>query len=84
MKEKHDNEIKEVIEIFLIDGKKKDLANLLFQLKKSLRQFQRDRERETADHGVMVRELQTLISTERNKCETLEHQVDKFIYFKLN
>jgi hypothetical protein len=45
-------------------------------LKKSLRQSQRDYERGTADHGVMVRELQTLISTERNKCETMEHQVN--------
>ena len=46
-----------------------------FQLKKLLRQSQRDHERETADHGVMVRELQTLVSTERNKSETIEHQV---------
>lgn len=43
-----------------------------------LRQSQRDHERETADHGVAVRELQTLLSTERNKTETLEHQVISF------
>jgi hypothetical protein len=47
-------------------------------LKKQLRQSQRDYERGTADHGVMVRELQTLISTERNKSETMEHQVNDF------
>lgn len=49
-----------------------------FQLKKTLRQCQRDQERGTADHGVMVRELQTLLTTERNKSETLEQQVDQF------
>ncbi len=48
-------------------------------MKKSLRQSQRDHERETADHGVMVRELQTIISTERNKFETMEHQVNYFL-----
>jgi hypothetical protein len=47
-------------------------------LKNSLRQSQRDHERELANHGVTVRELQTLISTERKKCETMEQQV-KFI-----
>jgi hypothetical protein len=40
-----------------------------------LRQSQRDHERATADHGVTVRELQTLVSTERNKFESMEHQV---------
>jgi hypothetical protein len=44
-------------------------------LKKLVRQSQRDHDRETADHGVMVRELQTLLSTERNKLETMEHHV---------
>jgi hypothetical protein len=47
-------------------------------LKNSLRQSQRDHERELANHGVTVRELQTLISSERKKCETMEQQV-KFI-----
>ncbi len=50
-------------------------------MKKSLRQSQREHERGTADHGVMVRELQTIISTERNKCETIEHQVD-YLFIK--
>jgi hypothetical protein len=52
-------------------------------LKKSLRQSQRDREREAADHGVMLRELQTLLSTERNKYETIEHQV-RHLFNKTN
>ncbi len=47
-------------------------------MKNSLRQSQRDHERELANHGVTVRELQTLISSERKKCETMEQQV-KFI-----
>ncbi|CAF1186790.1 unnamed protein product [Adineta steineri] len=47
------------------------------ELKKQLRQSQRDHERETADHNVMVRELQTILSTERNKSETMEHQYDE-------
>ncbi|CAF2876500.1 unnamed protein product [Rotaria sp. Silwood2] len=51
--------------------------NEIKELKKSLRQSQRDHERETADHGVMLRELQTLLSTERNKSETMEHQLDE-------
>lgn len=46
-----------------------------FQLKKLLRESQRDYERKTADHSVSVRELQTSLSAERNKFETLEHQV---------
>jgi hypothetical protein len=55
-----------------------ELSFPYIQLKKQLRQSQRDYERGTADHGVMVRELQTLISTERNKSETMEHQVNHF------
>ncbi|CAF1008332.1 unnamed protein product [Rotaria sordida] len=51
--------------------------NEIKELKKSLRQSQRDHERETADHGVMMRELQTLLSTERNKSETMEHQFEE-------
>jgi hypothetical protein len=49
-------------------------------LKNSLRQSQRDHERELANHGVTVRELQTIISTERKKCETVEQQVKYLIY----
>lgn len=50
-------------------------------MKKTLRQCQRDQERETADHGVMVRELQTLLTTERNKCEMLEQQVEQIYMY---
>jgi len=49
-------------------------------LKKTLRQCQRDQERGTADHGVMVRELQTLLTTERNKSETFEQQVNRISF----
>ncbi|UJR21891.1 hypothetical protein I4U23_024963 [Adineta vaga] len=56
---------------------KEKADNEIKDLKKSLRQSQLQHERVIADHGVMVRELQTLISTERNKSETLEHQYDE-------
>ncbi|CAF5044001.1 unnamed protein product, partial [Rotaria socialis] len=46
-------------------------------MKKLLRQSQRDHEREAADYGVMMRELQTNLSTERNKSETMEHQFEE-------
>ncbi|CAF5043981.1 unnamed protein product [Rotaria socialis] len=51
-------------------------------MKKLLRQSQRDHEREAADYGVMMRELQTNLSTERNKSETMEHQVNYLFHLK--
>ena len=78
IKETLDNEIKDVTQ------RQSFISNisfhLSFQLKKSLRQSQRDHEREVADCGVIARELQTLLSTERNKSETFEHQVGRTIY----
>ncbi|CAF0818271.1 unnamed protein product [Adineta ricciae] len=56
---------------------KEKLDNEIKDLKKSLYQSQRDHEREVADCRVIARELQTLLSTERNKSETLEHQYDE-------
>ncbi|CAF0807644.1 unnamed protein product [Didymodactylos carnosus] len=49
----------------------------LKELKSRFRQSQRDREREVADHGVMVRELQTLVSAERNTRELIEQQLEE-------
>ncbi|CAF3690365.1 unnamed protein product [Rotaria sp. Silwood1] len=54
-----------------------DAFDLTNELKKLLRQSQRDHERATADHGVMIRELQTQLSAERNKYETIEHQFEE-------
>lgn len=72
IREKSDHEIKEV-SLSIVS---RTSSSLLFpQLKKLLRESQRDYERKTVDHGVTVRELQTLLSTERNKVETIEHQV---------
>ncbi|CAF4143814.1 unnamed protein product [Rotaria magnacalcarata] len=56
---------------------KEKYDNEIKELKKLLRQSQRDHERETADYGVMMRELQTNLSTERNKSETMEHQFEE-------
>ena len=70
IREKSDHEIKEVSRSL-----DQFIDYLFVQLKKLLRESQRDYERKTADHGVTVRELQTLLSAERNKVETIEHQV---------
>lgn len=56
---------------------KEKSENEIKELKKLLRESQRDFERKTADHGVTVRELQTSLSAERNKLELLEHQYDE-------
>ncbi|CAF3149855.1 unnamed protein product [Rotaria socialis] len=56
---------------------KEKYDNEIKELKKLLRQSQRDHEREAADYGVMMRELQTNLSTERNKSETMEHQFEE-------
>ena len=49
--------------------------DLIYQWKKKLLIQQQEREKEEADHAVMLRELQKLLGDERMGKENLEHQV---------
>lgn len=69
--EKLDKQKKDFIE------EKEQLNKQIQQLKLRIRELQLDREREQRDHAVMLRELQHLLSEERNRKESLELQLEE-------
>lgn len=53
------------------------MSAVCWQYKSKVREQQHEREKEQNSHGLMLRELQTLLTSEKNARETLESQLEE-------